>query len=369
MRIAYHLWCHTLAAGLLLAGCKSNKDAEPAPQPQATATPAPAVKPAAQAPTPVPAPTPAAVSDATLSYLEPASETQCRWVQHTPPGVPRTVFTVPVSCQGVKVAWSKDGKQGVAYVAGPSEGGKPQVWRVELATGQGTPLSIPTLGTLGAFGFDAEGRPVALMEDPRDSVEGEGEQKVIVFEGQRYPAALDGQPGLAHAFRLEGSTWKRFETKDTSYGWDYAAEIKALDAYDATGPTPEKQRAKADDAFIPVPEDAPALAALKAVKEPSDEGNWKQVQIAGGTLYAWEATDAELPYLSTPLRIQDAKGVVPLEGVDVNGGVSVAVRGDFVLVDGMDAESQEIARLWNAKTKKLVASLEGKTAISFWPKH
>jgi hypothetical protein len=267
------------------------------------------------------------------------------------------------------LAWSKDGKQGLAYVAGPSENGKPRAWRVELATGQGTPLSIPTLGRLGGFGFDAEGRPVALMEDPRDVVEGEGEQKVIVFEGQRYPAALDGLPGLAHAFRLEGGTWKRFETKDTSYEWDYAAGIKALDAYDAMGPTPEKQWAKADDAFIPVPEDSPALAALKAVKEPSDEGNWKQVQTAGGTLYAWEATYVEIPYLSTPLRIQDAKGVAPLEGLDVNGGVSVAVRGDFVLVDVMDAEGQESARLWNAKTKKPAASLNGKTAISFWPKH
>ncbi|HEX8434264.1 hypothetical protein [Archangium sp.] len=366
MRIAHPLWHHALVAGLLLAGCKSNKTPEPAPQPQAAATPAPATKP--PAPAPAPAPTVAPVTDATLSYLEPSTDGKCRWVQHTPPGEPRTVFTLPSDCGGVKLAWSKDGKEGLVYLAGPSQGGKPQAWRVDLATGQGAPLSSPTLGTLGGLGFDAEGRPVALMEDPREG-QGEGDQKQIVFEGKSYPAALDGQPGLAHAFRLEGSTWKRFETKDTSYGWDYAAEIRALEAYDAIGPTPEKLEAESNEAFKPVLEDAPELAALNAVKQTSDEGNWKQLETAGGPLYVWESTDSELPYLSMPMRIQGAKGLVPPEGLDVSGGISVATRGELVLVEGQASESQELARLWNAKTKKLVASLNGKKTVTFWPKH
>jgi hypothetical protein len=63
LRIAYHRWSHVLATGLLLAGCKSDKDTEPASKAQATA---PAPRPAASAS----ASTQAAASDATLSYME-----------------------------------------------------------------------------------------------------------------------------------------------------------------------------------------------------------------------------------------------------------------------------------------------------------
>lgn len=54
MRIAYPRWSHVLAAGLLLAGCKSNKDSEPAPKAQKTQATAPAQK--AQATTAAPKP-------------------------------------------------------------------------------------------------------------------------------------------------------------------------------------------------------------------------------------------------------------------------------------------------------------------------
>ena len=103
---------------------------------------------------------------------------------------------------------------------------------MDFETGTSTPLtSLPTLGSLGTIGFDAQGRVVALMSDEYVDAEsapahlkmvtegkGDDEKKFIVFEGQRYPAAMDGVPGLAHAFRLEGTTWKRFETKDSSFG-------------------------------------------------------------------------------------------------------------------------------------------------------
>ncbi|HEY0096071.1 MAG TPA: hypothetical protein VGB96_17210, partial [Archangium sp.] len=265
MRIAYSRWSHALVAGLLLAGCKSSKDKEPAPPAQATATPAaPAPKPAAP-----PAPTPAPITDATLSFVEDSRDGKCRWEQQTPPGEPRTLFTISAQCSGVKLAWSTDGKEGLIHVAAQDENGQPGTWRVDLATGKGTPLPLPTLGTLGALGFDAQGNPLALMEDPLPPTEeipskhlkvvktgeGENETKEILFEGKRYPMALDGLAGLAHAFRLEDGAWKRIETKDTSYGWDYAADIRALDAYDAMGPTPEKLEAAAREALKPVAED------------------------------------------------------------------------------------------------------------------
>jgi hypothetical protein len=377
MRIAHSRWSHALIAGLLLAGCKSNKDKEPVPPAQASATPAaPAPKPAA----PAPAPTPAPVSDATLSFLEESRDGKCRWEQQTPPGEPRTVFTLSSDCGGVKLAWSPDGKEGLVHVAAQDEDGKPGTWRVELATGKATPLPLPTLGTLGGIGFDAQGRPLALMEDPLaeeglpshlkvvKTGEGEKETKEILFEGKRYPMALDGIPGLAHAFRLEGGAWKRIETKDTSYGWDYAADIRALDAYDAMGPTPEKLEAAGREAFKPVAEDAPELAQLNAVQQTSDSGAWKQLETLGGPLYAWESAEGEFATLSMPVRVKGEKGLLEPEGVELREAISVSTRGEWVLFRGQGSEDENVARLWNVKTKKLVTSLLAHKQVTFWPK-
>ena len=378
MRIVHFRWSHALAAALLLAGCKSNKDKEPAPPAQATATPT-APKPAA----PPPAPAPAPIGDATLSYLEESRDGKCRWEQQTPPGEPKTLFTLSTGdCSAVKLAWSADGREGLVYVPSQDEDGKPGVWRVDLATGKGTPLPLPTLGTLGALGFDAQGNPLALMEDPLPPTEdipsqhlkvvttGEGENatKEILFEGKRYPMALDGLPGLAHAFRLEGGAWKRIETKDTSYGWDYAADVRALAAYDTMGPTPEKLEAAAREAFKPVAENAPELAQLNAVQQTSETGAWKQLETVGGPLYAWESAEGEFATLSMPVRVKGEKGLVAPEGLDLRDGISVATRGEWVLFRGQGSEDENVARLWNAKTKKLVTSLLAHKQVTFWPK-
>ena len=153
MRIAYRRWSHALAAGLLLAGCKSNKDTELTPEAQTTA---PAPKPSALAP----APTPAPVSDATLSYLEDLPDQKCRWVQHTPPGEPKTVFTAPRYCR-LELAWKPDGREALV-----TDLTQHQIWRVDLATGTSTAFSsLPSRGTLGKLGFDKQGRLVALMEE------------------------------------------------------------------------------------------------------------------------------------------------------------------------------------------------------------
>jgi hypothetical protein len=95
MRSAHHRWSIALAAGLLLAGCMKTQEPEPKPEAKAQAqAPAPAPKPAAPAPAPPPSP----VSDATLSYVEDLPDKRCRWVQHTPPGEPKTFLTLPTRC-------------------------------------------------------------------------------------------------------------------------------------------------------------------------------------------------------------------------------------------------------------------------------
>ena len=350
MRTAQTLWSHALVAGLLLIGCKSNKEPEPAP----------AAKPAVPAPAPVP--TVAPVTDATLSYLSLSAEGRCLWIQHTPPGEPRTVTTLPTECESVRLAWSLDGKEGLASAR--TQEGKVLLWRVDLATGKTTALSIPTLGELGAMGFDASGRPLALMEDERRD---DGKQEML-FEGQRYPVTAEGIPGLAHAFRLEGSEWKRVETKATSYGWDYASETRALTSYEELGPTPEKLRTAGEAAFKPVPEGSAALAALDAVQRTTEEGGWKQLELPGGPLYAWESAEGEFPYLTTPVRVLGPRGPVAPEELHLTGAFLLMARGPLALVDPQGGEDKPQALLWNAQTRKLVATVNDKRTVSFWPK-
>lgn len=377
MRIARSRWGLPLSAALLLAGCKSNTEQESAPK--TAATPAsPAAKPA-----PPLAPALAPITDATLSYLE-AADGKCKWIQHTPPGQPRTVITLPGGCAGVMLAWSSDGKEGLVYLPKEAEAGRPPLWRVDLASGKETPMALPTLGTFGRLGFDAQQRPVALMEDeiPDETKlpphlklvttqkDGE-EQKEILFEGQHYPVAPDGLPGLAHAFRWEGGAWKRFETKDTSYAWDLAADVRALQAYDAMGPTPEKLNAAADAAFVPVPEDSPLLAKLAVLRQGSEEeedsGSWKQLGTSGGPLYAWEGGEGEFPVLSGPVYFQGDKGFTAIEGLAADDAVTVTPRGEWVLLLGEGAKTRT-ALLWNAKTHMSALTLTGKAQLTFWPK-
>jgi hypothetical protein len=335
------------------------------------------------------------VSDATLSYLEDSPDKKCRWVQHTPPAEPKTVFSFAIDCSSVSLAWSADG--GEALVFSGANGGepKPQVWRVDLATGKGTPLaSLPSRGEFGTIGFDAQSRPVALMNElymegtdtpPTLKVEetgtGEDAKKQFVFEGQRYDLALDGIPGLSHAFRLEGGKWTRFETKSSSYEWDYAASYRALDAFDAMAPTAEKLQDHARELAKDVPEDSPDSAALRAARgssgtnseaegetETDTAGSWKQLETAAGPLYLWEDYGYELPQLSGPVRIRGDKGLVEPAGLAINGALSVDVRGELVLLAYTEESGKPVARLWNAKTKALVVSLFNKNLVTFWPK-
>ncbi|MBN1210876.1 MAG: hypothetical protein JXB05_38865 [Myxococcaceae bacterium] len=407
MCIAYHRWSHTLAAVLLLIGCTRTENKEPEPQAQATA---PAPKPAASAPAPKPAAsapalTPSPVSDATLSYLEDLPDKKCRWVQHTPPGEPKTFFTLPAACSEWTLRWSPDGREALAFQAGPFAVGIKQIeeyrqalashrdWRkrttlrVDLVTGKSTSLSLPPRGLFENMGFDAQGLAVAFMEEcyeegfkaPPPALElvetgtGEDTKRQLLFEGQRYDLPEDdtATPGLAHAFRLEkNGQWTRFETKGTTY-FSYDAEGSfVLDAFQAMQstlwPSPYTVYRTLED----VPEDSPDFAALSAVLAPSDIGGWKQLETAGGPLYLylWRPPGAgeDRPPHKGLVRIRGDEGLVEPEGLSFSGELTVDMRGDHVLLSGFHT-SEHV--LWNAKTKKIVASLNKSARhVTFWPK-
>jgi hypothetical protein len=47
---------------------------------------------------------------------------------------------------------------------------------------------------------------------------------------------------------------------------------------------------------------------------------------------------------------------------------SVATRGEWVLFRGQGSEDENVARLWNVKTKKVATSLLANKWVTFWPK-
>jgi hypothetical protein len=126
---------------------------------------------------------------------------------------------------------------------------------------------------------------------------------------------------------------------------------------------------RADQAVEDVPTDSPDAAALSAVREPSDTERWKQIETVTGPLYFWSArVDDGMTEFREPMRIRGADGLVEPETLSVTGAFSVAVRGDMVLLKSGEDGGKPVMRLWNARTKKLVASLNDKREASFWPK-
>ena len=123
-----------------------------------------------------------------------------------------------------------------------------------------------------------------------------------------------------------------------------------------------------EKALKDVPADSPDFAALSAVREPSDIGGWKQLKTAAGPLYLYLWNDpSNDPEPHTGLvRIRGEEGLVEPEGLSFNSEFSVNMRGDLVLLTHINGSGKPRARLWNARTKKLVALLNG-SAVTFWP--
>lgn len=364
---------YLLGVALVVSACKAkSQETPPAPAPAAAPATAPVVAAAPASPS-----APAPVADDTLSFVEKAGD-KCNWVRlEGSSGTRKNVFTFEGPCEAAQLAWSQDGRKGAVFQA--SEGERPaRAWTVDLVTGQGAALPLPTVGLPTELGFDPEGRPVALTahyELPTVSgperVE-EGGQEVFVFEGQKYPIGEvhDGSAGLAHAWRREGDAWKRVETKLSSFEGDASPETAVLDAVKTLGPSTALEERAGGSSQGVSPEEAAELAKAVPTKKAGTTskegalGNWARFGTTGGPLYHW-AERIQVVFPSTPLRWRVEGKLVEPEKLALPEGarISLASRGDLLLVS-----TRQAARLYDAKQKKLLLSRDGVVRPSFWPR-
>ena len=257
------------------------------------------------------------------------------------------------------------------------EGAQARIWRVDFATKTGKPLDLKDLpgGTgeqapdkpyVAQVGFDAQGRPVALVADvyvEREAEKSEAGERFVCFESQRYPVpAGEGMPGLALAYRLEGGTWKRFEAKGSLYETAGAPEVRALEA--------------AKTLSLPKPsEDLPGQKASESAARKLDTalpgqdetGRWMSLTTPGGTLHyrAMQRPDDEsLYHPSPPLRWEQEGKLVELEGLTAQQGdrLGIQLQGDLLLITGPSS-----VYVFDTRTKKNLVSLQDVEVATFWP--
>jgi hypothetical protein len=373
--MSLHPWRHSLlAVALVLAGCKSNN---PAPATTADAN-------VAAAPTPNKAPTPVPASGPMLSYLKRVDSQKCEWVRRPiSSGEATTVFSFDADCTRSEVSWSPDGKEGLVFTWPVGEGARPRVWRVDFAAKTGKPMELkglpggaseqgPNKPYIEKVGFDAQGRPVVLVSDvytDRPLEKGKNGEEFISFEGERFPVRekkVDTSPGLALAYRWEGSEWKRFETKLSVYEAEEAPGINALDAAKALSyvqtPTPPTD--------LPGKEASMSSGRLldSSMPEQQETVLWMTLTTPGGMLHyraSNPGNDTLVP--TTPVRWEQDGKLAELEGLKAKDGDSIGlqVRGDLLLVTVLNEARP--AYVFDTRTKKNLLSVEGVESAALWP--
>lgn len=336
--------------GTLLLGGACKKSQDPAP-----ATPAPP-------PSAEPAPSFA------LSLLQDASPSGCTWTRQDATGIRKALATVEAPCERLGLAWSPDGKQGALVDRG---GGTvpPRAWKVDFASPQAlVSLALPDEGHTDSLGFDAQGRIVALVSQLEGLTRKEERgEEVFVVDGRRLPVPeTEGSPGLAHAYRREGEVWKRIESVATVYEREDAAGTTALATASQLvsstfGADPD---APAATELSEGSEDAARLDAVVKDKGHTEYGAWVSLETHGGPLYAWRAA-RELPVLMPPLRWEANDRLSEPEALSLEptSVVELRVRGALLLV-----ASDHSARIYDARSKKRIAQLDGVHGARFWPK-
>ncbi|WP_426755785.1 hypothetical protein [Myxococcus sp. Y35] len=323
--------------------------------------------PAPEAPAPKPSAPTAPGPSYTLSFLEAASPSGCTWTRHESTGTRKPLATVDAACERLKLAWGPRGRQGLMMDRGNGEL-PPRAWQVDFESGQTTRLLLPELGHTDTVGFDEEGHVVALVSQLENlQRKMDSGREYLLHEGKRYliPDA-EGSPGLAHAYRHDAGQWKHLETVVSLFETDGAAGTQALataSRLTSSTVTPDADRL-AESELVEGNEDAARLDAVVKDRGHTAYGMWVSMETQQGLLYAWEAA-GELPTLMLPLRWEVNDKLVEPEQLALapTSAVALRMRGHLLLVS-----AERSARVYDAKTKKRLAALEGVHGARFWPR-
>ncbi|MFZ5440552.1 MAG: hypothetical protein ACOZQL_11125 [Myxococcota bacterium] len=322
----------------------------------------------------------------TLSLLEPKGD-RCEWRQLDPVGGHQVVLaSFPGSCVGARVSWSPDASKAILWfdprrvqTAGYAsqvsskpgypdetvdEQATPRAFVVPTRRPQVEPLPLPQLGalTLQELGLDATGAVFALLEE---AISEEDTQKGKVRSGEQtfdLTTITEGLPVLVHAYRREGATWKRTETKLSTTGWDYGLGVRELETFGKLGPrSVELTTAHAQGDSVEGDE-AKALMALLPKGVTTDDGEWIFLGVGGARVNVWEVT-GEFAYTTGLVALKGK----PLPQLGFTDGDLVALRtsGPFLLVSGADVGTHP--RLYELPSGKLVFSSDTARATTFWP--
>lgn len=376
-------WSLALVAALCLAACKRDEPTPSAPaetSPKAISSKHGATGVGTDAPAALPPP--AAADSSALSFLRPVDPEKCEWVrQPLPSGEPVTVFTFNAACDRSMVSFSPEGKEGLVFTWPSGEGEVPKAWRVDAAARTGKPLDLKGLPGaneaggqdkpyLEQLGFDKQGHPLAVVADvfvSRQPKKGPKDTYSITFEGKSYPLPeVDGSAGLAHAYRLEGDTWKRLETKGSRFESDIAPGTRELDAARAMMPV---WKASAPEGVVGKEASEGAVKLLDAALPGQDEsGQWMTLPTPGGKVHFRGTQGGEYLYPSAPVRWEQDGKLVELEGLAAKPGdfLGLQVKEEWLLITNF-GESRG-AQVWDTRTKRRMISVEGANAATFWPK-
>lgn len=330
-------------------------------------------------------PSRAASNGASLSYLKDREDDGCDWVrQPLPSGEPQVVFSFNEDCGSAVLAWSPDGRKGLVKASRKDSEPGFRLWLVDLVKRKGTllPLTglpepkVPTEGevpVVDRVSFDRQGRLVALVNYAlvaNPPVPGPDGKRFISFEGQRYPVVEGpGDPAIVMAYRLEGGRWKRIELKSTSSWFSALETARTLQPVTTPSGLDLDQSKK-------LPPGAPAQkllhAAFPEMKSGFDEaaGDWMGLATPGGPIYyrLEPAGDGYAPQV--PVRWERGGKLVPVEGVPETPGTSVSfqLQRDLLLISTYDESSSDYKTLiLDARTKKLLLSMEGLSTPVLWP--
>ncbi len=361
-----------LFAAVALLGCQSGQDSKaPAPPPAASA-PAPAP----EAPSPAaPAPAKAEPPAAELGYLKPTEDAEhCEWMRQPLPGTATRVFRFEAACDRSQVSWSADGRQGLIFTWPSGEGEVPRAWRVNADTKAGEPLDLKTLpgGTsagnenepyVSRLGFDAEGRPVALIFvafAPKAV-----QKNAVTFAGESFPVPPGkGIPGLAMAFRLEDSGWKRIEAKAHRVQESTPSDQGLLDA-EATL-TPAYTASPPSQALGTRVPGATAKALNAQVPGAAEGAWWMELPGPGGTLYYSARRAGPLLAMGQPLIWQrGAQRVFLKDLAEPDAYLSFQFGRGLLLVTSYGGFAA--ANVWNPETQQRVVAIPEAYAPAFWP--